>query len=231
MSLSKIFLLLMPLFSTFFLFSRCSWQNRAVKDLENIYNQAFQESQALEAKQHKTTINNYYRIAQEKAHYCYTQADYQAVISYFKTHVNGSIDFESYPKKVWWPGFLVSYNHGVYSVSHCLPTGDKCLNIEYPPIGAQLLAVDGMPVNEYIKAFIKPFSCNKTDQQQALSLFINDGSLWTMPIRSCFFLVNGSQIMIPIYYRRVNRRFLTCLISPEELVPSKKLLDVICNSQ
>ena len=141
-------------------------------------------------------------------------AGYKAVLAEFVSSFNDqryNLEFCRHTTKVFWPGFIVTYKQGGYVVSYVTEKMSYC---EMPPVGAQLIACDGIPVERYIDDYIKPYSfaLTRTYVQQVPCIGVYDYYQGAHKLSYCTWLIDGQQRTLPIFWQRRSQPSLACLI-------------------
>jgi len=150
----------------------------------------------------------------DKAHEIHNFAGYKAVLAEFVSSFKSNcynLEFCRHNKKVYWPGFIVTYQQGMYVASYVT---DKMSYCEMPPLGAQLIACDGIPVDRYMQDYIKPYSSSltRTYAQQVPYIGMYDYYQGAYKLSYCTWLIDGQQVLLPIFWQRRSHACLTCLI-------------------
>lgn len=141
-------------------------------------------------------------------------AGYEAVLAEFVSGFKSNcynLEFCRHNKKVYWPGFIVTYQQGMYVASYVT---DKMSYCEMPPVEAQLIACDGIPVERYMQDYIKPYSSALAHMyaQQVPYIGIYDYYQGAHKLSYCTWLINGQQVLLPVFWQRRSQACLTCLI-------------------
>jgi len=177
------------------------WPERTRKDLKAV-------SAAIEkykTVRHDTSTSSeaIFQECLQRASQVQTIADYQAVIAYYVSSFNDDslkLTFCRAQKKVCWPGFIVTYQHNAYIVAY---VSDRYPRTLLPPLGAELIACDGIPVSRYMSDYVKPYraACESDFVHTVPYVGIYDNNMWSHKISSCTFLVDGKQLMVPLLWR------------------------------
>ncbi|HML19921.1 MAG TPA: hypothetical protein PKD74_05080 [Candidatus Dependentiae bacterium] len=150
----------------------------------------------------------------DKAQKIHNFAGYEAVLAEFVSGFNSNcynLEFCRQNPKVYWPGFIVTYQQGAYVASYVTNKMSYC---KMPPVGAQLIACDGIPVERYMKDYIKPYSSvlARTYAQQVPYIGIYDYYQGAHKLSYCMWLIDGQQRALPVFWQRRSQACLTCLI-------------------
>ncbi len=108
------------------------------------------------------------------------------------------------PESIQWPGFWVRADHaGAYRVAYA-SHGWRCHLV--PPAGAELIACDGIPINDYMKIFMQRPNILKT-QSNAENIFIFQyGQDCHRPHMAEFLAENNRHSMVPLMWRQRKKR-------------------------
>lgn len=176
------------------------WPERTRKDLKAV-DAAIEK---YKADRHASTSSSaIFQECLQRASQVQTVADYQAIIAYYVSSFNDDslkLTFCRAQKKVCWPGFIVIYQHGAYIVAY---VSDRYPRALLPPLGAELIACDGIPVACYMSDYVTPYrvACESDFVHTVPYVGIYDNNMWAHKISSCTFLVDGKQLMVPLLWK------------------------------
>jgi len=150
----------------------------------------------------------------DKAQEIHNFAGYKAVLAEFVSGFNSNrynLEFCRQNQKAYWPGFIVTCQQGAYVASYVT---DKMSYCKMPPVGAQLIACDGIPVERYMEDYIKPYSSAlaRTYAKQVPYIGIYDYYQGAHKLSYCTWLIDGQQRALPVFWQRRSQTCLTCLI-------------------
>lgn len=181
------------------------WATCAKKDLDLIRTTILENHPVQEDSNFINWLQQGYLEAFQRAQCARSFADYKAVLNSYITGFSDKhieIRFIQAVKNYWWPGFIVQYHSGKYQVGYV----KKCLQRQIP-IGAELIAVDGLPVKDFIDSYIKPFNSfisGLNYYKHAENILIHDGNQWQPRPVTCTLVVDGHQKSIPLCYKRIH---------------------------
>ncbi len=174
-----------------------NWRNSAETDLTTIVK--------LIKKDHAAVIDrgNPDFVTFMQARYCESlqklpcvtdKAGYRAILQWFLSGFQDkhlALEFESkiMPHEIWWPGIIAKFEQGVYRLSYCDPNWPT----ELPQIGTQLVAVDGLAVDQWMQDNVLPYyggivGLEADKIKLAPKIFMYDGNPWVKrPICICIY--------------------------------------------
>ncbi len=210
------------------------WRLLALQDLEKAHNQITDiHPGVLDQDELCPHFNMWFRQgyaqALERAHQVVDVHGYECVLRYYlngyqdrhvalcvKNEANKNITERKFTYR--WPGFVVSWRNGVYTVSG--HTAQKDAFDPLPPIGAQLVTCNGISPQELMQQNIFPFYGNaqfEADWQKwASSLLLDQHNPWAIPITECTFLIDNEQVTLPLTWQLVTQEVFLLLDRAQE---------------
>lgn len=212
------------------------WSTWAKNDLILIHktiDETYQEMQSKENDQFIDWIEKGYEQAKLHAQRARSLADYMSVL---RSYVNGfhttqlGLTFDCEVKHYWWPGFIVQHIGNTYKISYVHTRLDHQI-----PLDAELIAVDGLPVKEFLSSYIMPYVEPIPGTQQgcihpSLHMFIHNGNQWQPRASSITILVDQHQLMIPLRWKKIRASRFNKLVLCIEHEPSYEPTTIVENA-
>lgn len=223
------------IFLTFLSLNDCiartyQWANYAKKDLDLMHTTILENHLGPVDKENphlSDWLERGYVQSMQRAQCVRSYADYKAALQYYVTGLRDmhvELRFNRAVKNYWWPGFIVSYVDGKYKVSFVKESLSKEV-----PIGSELIAIDGLPVKEFMHSYMMPYmnftpGLEQKNIKHTHDLFIHDGNQWQQRPSVCSLMIGSEQKTVPLVYSRIHVKTFNKYVSSVEIKESPRIV-------